>query len=49
MAKVSTSTADQDPLWQKRWMLLASMIIVFAATILLVSIHHTDWSWPLFF
>jgi peptidoglycan/LPS O-acetylase OafA/YrhL len=49
MAEVSTSTADQDPLWRKRWMLLASMIVVFAATILLVSIHHADWSWPLFF
>ena len=49
MAEASTSTADQDPLWRKRWMLLASMISVFAGTAVLVSIHHAQWSWPLFF
>lgn len=49
MAEVSTSTADQDPLWRKRWMLLASMILVFAAVALLVSMYHARWSWPLFF
>lgn len=49
MAGVSATTADQDALWRKRWMLLASMLLVLAALALLVSMHHSRWSWPLFF
>jgi len=49
MTEVSTGTADQDLLWRRRWMLLASMVVVLAAVGLLVAMHHARWSWPLFF
>lgn len=43
------TTADEDFLWRMRWMLLASMIVVLAALGLLVSMHHSNWNWSLFF
>src|SRR5689334_6409911 len=43
------TTADEDPLWRMRWMLLASMIVVLAALGVLIAVHHTHWNWPLFF
>jgi MFS family permease len=50
MSEASTpTTAADDPLWRRRGMLLASMIVVLAALGLLVSMHHTNWSWSLFF
>ena len=50
MAEASApTTADDDPLWRMRWMLLVSMIVVLAALGLVVSMHHTNWNWALFF
>ena len=50
MSEAAAPTAgDGDPLWRMRWMLLAGMILVLAALGLMVSMHHTNWKWPLFF
>lgn len=49
MTEASTTSADQDPIWRMRWILLASMIVVFAALGLLILMHHAYWNWPLFF
>lgn len=39
----------RDPLWRLRWALLAGLIVILAALGLMVSMHHAQWRWALFF